>query len=249
MGAQSAFKEDAKDMPTAEKATAIEQTRERYQRAAGVLFTEYRGLKVHDMQALRQQLRAKGGEFHVVKNTLFRIAAGEEAEALPIEMTSGPTAIAFVYENEPDCAKVLTDFAGTHKGLVVKGGMIGGKTFDGQQIEQLAKLPPKDVLIAQVIGAIAAPLSNLVGVIEALYADPIRVIGAVADKVAEGSPAPAPAPKAEPEPEPAAETETAEAAAEEAAAEPAAETEPAVAEEAAPTEAAEPGADAPAEEA
>ena len=235
-------------MPTAEKATAIEQTRERYQRAAGVLFTEYRGLKVQDMQALRQQLGAKGGEFHVVKNTLFRIAAGEEANALPVELTSGPTAIAFVYENEPDCAKVLTDFAKTHKGLVVKGGLIGGKAFDGKQIEQLAKLPPKDVLIAQVIGAIAAPLTNLVGVIEALYADPIRVIGAVADKVAEGSPAPAPAPKAEPEPAPA-ETEPVEAAAEEAAAEPAAETEAAAAEEAAPTEAPEPGAEAPAEEA
>ena len=188
-------------MPTAEKANVIEQTKAKYEKAAGVLFTEYRGLKVHQLQALRKDLKAKGGDFHVVKNTLFRLAAGEDAQKVPEEMTSGPTAVAFIYENESDCAKALMDFAKTNKAIVIKGGYLAGKVMDDKQVDALAKLPPRNVLIAQVIGTIVAPLTGLVGVIEALYADPIRVIGAVADKVNEANPPAAPA-KSEPAPEP-----------------------------------------------
>ena len=189
-------------MPTPQKAKAIETATEKYQKAEGIFFTEYRGLKVSQLQELRKELKGKGGELQVIKNTLFRIAAGDDAEKFSEEMTSGPTAVAFVYENESDCAKVLMDFAKTNKNLVVKGGMVGGKLFDAAAVENLSKLPPREVLIAQVLGAIAAPLSNLVGVVEALYADPIRTIGAVADKaekeggVAAAAPADAPADEA-----------------------------------------------------
>jgi large subunit ribosomal protein L10 len=172
-------------MPTAKKAEQIQQTKERYDKAVGVIFTEYRGLKVKQIQALRAQLRPLGADLHVVKNTLFRKAAGDAVQKLPINLTEGPTAIAFVYNNEADCAKSITDFAKTNKALVVKGGYFGGKAFTSDDVVALASLPPREVLIAQVIGAIAAPLSNLVGTIEALYADPIRTIGAVADKKAE----------------------------------------------------------------
>jgi large subunit ribosomal protein L10 len=180
-------------MPTAEKAQTIEQAKEWYSRARGVVFTDYRGLKVKEMQALRSAIRAKGGEMHVLKNTLFRIAAGDDATSLPDDLHNGPTAVTFVFENESEVAKSISDYAVTNKNLKIKGGFFNGKAFDAKGVEALGKLPPRDVLIAQVIGAIAAPLSNLVGVVEALYADPIRVIGAVADKVAEGSPLPEPA--------------------------------------------------------
>jgi large subunit ribosomal protein L10 len=173
-------------MPTAQKERVIEQTRALYEKAQGLFFADYRGLKVHEMQALRAGLRAKGAELHVVKNTLFRRAAGEDIALLPEEFHNGPTAIAFVFENEAECAKALVDFTKTSKALEVKGGFLGGKAMTGAQVVELAKLPPRDVLIAQVIGAIAAPLTNLVGVIEALYADPIRTIAAVADKASEG---------------------------------------------------------------
>jgi large subunit ribosomal protein L10 len=173
-------------MPTAQKERVIEQTRALYEKAQGLFFADYRGLKVHEMQALRAGLRAKGAELHVVKNTLFRRAAGEDIALLPEEFHNGPTAIAFVFENEAECAKALVDFTKTSKALEVKGGFLGGKAMTGAQVVELAKLPPRDVLIAQVIGAIAAPLTHLVGVIEALYADPIRTIAAVADKASEG---------------------------------------------------------------
>ncbi len=218
-------------MPTAEKAQTIEQAKDWYARATGVVFADYRGLKVKEFQQLRKELAKKGGEIHVIKNTLFRVAAGDDISSIPEEMHNGPTAVAFVYQNESECAKALLDFATASKRMSVKGGFFAGKAMDSKQVEQLSKLPPRDVLISQVIGAIAAPLSNLVGVVEALYADPIRVIGAVADKVAEGSPIPvaaAPAPaaveetpaeEAAVEAAPQAEEVTAEVAAEEPAAE------------------------------
>lgn len=190
-------------MPTAEKAQTIEHAKELYSRSKGLVFTDYRGLKVKEMQVLRANLKAKGGELHVLKNTLFRRAAGDDVEKLPEELHNGPTAIAFVFEDEAGCAKALVDYAQTNKNLTVKGGFFGGKMMTAQQVTQLSKLPPRDVLIAQVIGTIAAPLSQLVGVVEALYADPIRTIGAVADKAAEGSPIPE-AKAAEPEAAPSA---------------------------------------------
>lgn len=199
-------------MPTAEKAQTIEQAKEWYSKSTGVVFTDYRGLKVKELQNLRKELAKKGGEIHVIKNTLFRLAAGDDIAGIPDEMHNGPTAVAFVFENESECAKALLDFATASKKMTVKGGYFGGKAMSAKQVEALSKLPPRDVLIAQVIGTIAAPLTNLVGVIEALYADPIRVIGAVADKVAEGSPTPVAAAAEAPAAEaPAAEAPTAEA--------------------------------------
>lgn len=231
------------DMPTAEKQRTIEQAQEWYSKSVGVVFTDYRGLKVKEMQSLRRTLREKGGEIHVLKNTLFRKAAGEDVANMPDELHNGTTAVAFVFENEAECAKVLLDYAKSSKILKVKGGYFSGKAFSAKEVEALSELPPRDVLISQVIGAIAAPLTNLVGVIEALYADPIRTIGAVADKVGEGSPAPeasapaaseAPAAEAAPAEEaPAEETPAAEAPAETPAEETPAEEAPAAAEEAA----------------
>lgn len=181
-------------MPTAEKAQTIEQAKEWYSKASGVVFTDYRGLKVKELQALRRDLRKKGAELHVLKNTLFRLAAGEDSANLPAEFHNGTTAFAFVFENEPEVAKSILEYAKTSKKLVVKGGFFGGKSLTAKEVEQLSELPPKEVLIAQVIGAIAAPLTTLVSTVEALYADPIRTIGAVADKFNDGdAPASAPA--------------------------------------------------------
>lgn len=204
-------------MPTAEKAQTVETAKEWYAKSKGLVFADYRGLKVKEMQELRRNLTAKGGELHVLKNTLFRLAVGDDLAKLPDDLHNGPTAVAFVFENESDCAKALFDYAQTHKTLIIKGGFFNGQSFDTKGVEALSKLPPRDVLIAQVIGAVAAPLTNLVSVIEALYAAPIRTIGAVADKVAKESPTPvakveepAPAPVAEAEAAPAEETPAAE---------------------------------------
>ena len=177
-------------MPTAAKVKQVDEIKERYEKASGVIFTEYRGLTVPAIQKLRRSLAEKGADYSVVKNTLFRRAAGDDAEKLPEDLTSGPTAVAFVYEYQSATAKALFDFIKENKAFVVKGAFLDGRVYDGAQIEALSKLPPREVLIAQVIGVIAAPLSNLVGVVQEIYAAPIRAIGAVADKAADGAPAP-----------------------------------------------------------
>lgn len=130
-------------MPTAAKAQVIDQTKEKFEQATGVFLTEYRGLTVQDMQNLRASLREKGGELKVIKNTLFRKALGETADALTEELGSGPTAFAFVYENETDCAKILVDYTKTNKAFVVKGGMLNGKIMDAQAVENFSKLPAR----------------------------------------------------------------------------------------------------------
>jgi large subunit ribosomal protein L10 len=228
-------------MPTAEKARTIEQAKEWYGKSVGVVFTDYRGMKVKEIQALRRDLRSKGGEIHVLKNTLFRLAAGDDTANMPDDLHNGTTAVTFVFENEAAVAKSLLDYARTNKKLIVKGGFFGGRAFTAKQVEALSELPPRDVLIAQLIGTIAAPISNLVTVIEALYADPIRVIGAVADKAAEGSPIPAVAAVEETASAPAPAAEEAPSAEEEAASTPEASAEEPAAEEA-------PAAEIPAEE-
>ena len=192
-------------MPTAAKVKQVSQIKERYERASGVIFTEYRGLSVPAIQRLRRSLADQGAEFSVVKNTLFKRAAGDDAANIPEAMTSGPTAVAFVYQDDTATAKALFDFIKDNKAFVVKGGYLDGRLYDGAQMEALSKLPPKDVLMAQLIGVIAAPLSNIVGVIQEIYAAPIRAIGAVADKAAESAPKEAKAEAATPEAAPAAE--------------------------------------------
>lgn len=201
-------------MPTAAKEKQVEQIKERYSRASGVIFTEYRGLSVTAMQKLRRNLREQGAEISVVKNTLFKIAAGDDAGKFPEALTSGPTAVTFVYQDEAAATKALYDFIKEQKAFVVKGAYLDGKVYDGAQMEVLSKLPPKEVLLSQVIGLIVAPISGLVGTIQEIYAAPVRAIAAVADKAAEGAPveakaeAPAEAPAEE---APAAEPATQEA--------------------------------------
>jgi large subunit ribosomal protein L10 len=173
-------------MPTPQKEQVVQLATDWYQRSSGLIFTDYRGLKVQEISQLRNNLRKKGAELHVLKNTLFRLAAGEDAAKFPEDLHSGPTAVVFVFQDEAACAKEIFDFAKTNKQFQVKGGYVAGKVFSAKQMEELSKLPPKEVLIAQVIGAISAPLTQLVSTVEALYAQPIRTIGAVADKVAEG---------------------------------------------------------------
>ena len=105
-------------MPTAAKAQVIEQAKEWYSESQGVIFADYRGLSVKEMQTLRKDLRAKGAEVHVIKNTLFRMAAGEDISNVPAEYHNGTTAYAYIFQDEAGCAKTLLDFAKSSKKCV-----------------------------------------------------------------------------------------------------------------------------------
>jgi large subunit ribosomal protein L10 len=152
----------------AEKVAVVTEVRERLEGAEAALLTEYRGLNVKALADLRRQLRPAGGEYKIYKNTLVRLAVRdlgvEELEAL----LTGPTAIAFVSGDTAAVAKALRDYARTNQNLVVKGGLLGRKVLNAADIQILADLPPRDVLLAQLAGAFQAPLVKLAGLLQAM---------------------------------------------------------------------------------
>jgi len=156
------------DTPRPQKVAVVTEVRERLDAAEAAILTEYRGLTVSELAALRRVLRTAGGDYKVYKNTLVKLAiSGGRHEALA-PLLEGPTAIAFVSGEVSAAAKALRDYARTSPSLVIKGGLHGDGFLSAQDLSALADLPPRDVLLAQLAGAIAAPLRQLAGLLQAL---------------------------------------------------------------------------------
>jgi large subunit ribosomal protein L10 len=209
------------DNPRPEKVAVVDEVKTRLSSANAALLTEYRGLDVTEIARLRRSLRDAGGDYKIYKNTLVRFAARDLGldglEALLV----GPTAIAFVDTDAAAVAKVLRDFARGNPSLVIKGGLLGTELLSAADAGALAELPSRDQLLAQLAGAMAAPLQTFAGLLQALPRNLAYGLQALIDKQG-GAPEPeAPEPEASetepesPEPEPA-ETPEPEAAAPEA---------------------------------
>ena len=156
------------DNPRPEKVAVVEEVRARLSDADGALLTEYRGLTVAELAELRSALAKVGGEYKVYKNTLVKLAITGGPHETMAELLTGPTAIAFVDGDVSAVAKALRDFSRTNAHLVIKGGVVGEGAVSAAEITALADLPSRDVLLAQLAGALAAPLRQLAGLLEAL---------------------------------------------------------------------------------
>lgn len=143
---------------------------EKLQRSQALIVSEYRGLTVKQMEALRRDLWGCDSELIVSKNTLFARALADAGMSVPESLLSGPTAVTFCFSEPAAPAKALAKWAKDSKILVLRGGMVGGSVFDGAGVEALAQLPGRDQLRAQVVGALQAPISGLVNVL----AGPVR---------------------------------------------------------------------------
>ncbi len=160
--------------PKAEKIAIVAEVREKFQSSEAVVLTEYRGLNVTDMAALRNAMRDAGGEYKVYKNSLVRFAA-RELDLDIEELLVGPTAIAFT-GTRPDggdadvvtVAKALTDFSKDNESLVIKGGMLDGTLLTVDEIISLSKIAPREELLAKLAGGMAAPIQQLAGLIKAV---------------------------------------------------------------------------------
>jgi large subunit ribosomal protein L10 len=155
-------------MANAEKVAAVAELTEQFQNSAGAVLTEYRGLTVAQLKELRGSL-GKDATFAVVKNTLTKIAverAGLESELSAL--LTGPSAVAFVTGDVVETAKGLRDFAKANPLLVIKGGVLDGKSLTPQEITKLADLEPREVLLAKLAGALKATQSRAVGAFAAL---------------------------------------------------------------------------------
>ena len=167
-------------IPTAEKEKVIEELTELVGRSSGAILTDYRGFTVAEITELRKRLREHGAEYHVVKNTLFRRAL-ENGEGLDPYL-EGPTAIAFALQDPVAPAKALLDFMREKRKGTVKAGYIDGVVYTEPQVGELSKLPPRDVLIAQVLGGIQAPISGFVSTLNSIIADFVFTLQAIVDK-------------------------------------------------------------------
>ncbi|MGO9962973.1 MAG: 50S ribosomal protein L10 [Acidimicrobiales bacterium] len=154
--------------PRPEKVAVVEEVREHLGSASAAILTEYRGLKVGDLATLRRQLRSAGADYKIFKNTLVRRATADTDQAALNEYLNGPTAIVFVRDDVGAVAKVLRDFGRVHPQLIVKGGLLGTKLIDANGAGALAELPSRDALLAQLAGAIAAPMRQFAGLLQAL---------------------------------------------------------------------------------
>ncbi|OWY63402.1 50S ribosomal protein L10 [cyanobacterium TDX16] len=205
--------------PRPEKVAVVAEVKERLEAADAAVLTDYRGIDVAAMAQLRRALTDAGGELKIYKNTLVRFAVQELG--LDVEdLLVGPTAIAFVppkADGTPGdavtVAKALKDFAKGNEHLIIKGGLLGDKALSVDEIKALAEVAPREVLLAQLAGAFAAPMQQFAGLLKAV---PQSFAYGLAALIEQGGGPDAPAAEAAPAEAPAAD----EAPAEEAPAEP-----------------------------
>jgi large subunit ribosomal protein L10 len=225
-------------MLKSEKERVVEQLAERLRSSETLMVADYRGLTMPQIDELRSRLLEAGARFTVVKNTLTRRAAEAAGATNVLELIEGPTAIAFLEaEGDPVAvAKVLSETARAHDVLVIRGGVFEGNVVGDAEIKRLATLPPADVLRAQLVGAVAAPLTTVVGLFTAPLRDLVGVLEARIRQLEEqGETVPEPEAVAEEAPAeaeeaPEEEPQAAEASEEEQSEEPSAEAEQASAE-------------------
>lgn len=177
------------DNPRAEKVAVVDEVREHFEESNAAILTEYRGLKVKDLAGLRRSLRASGGEYKIYKNTLVTLAARQSGLADLEPLLEGPTAIAFVKGDAAAVAKTLRDYARTNPLLVIKGGVLGDRVIGSPETTALAELPSRQVLLAQLAGAIAAPLQQMAGLLQALPRNMAYGLAALRDKLDTEGPA------------------------------------------------------------
>jgi large subunit ribosomal protein L10 len=178
-------------MARPDKVAAVEEITERFRGATASVITEYRGLSVSQITALRRAL-GDSASYRVAKNTLVKRAAADAGVEGIEDLLVGPTAIAFVTGEPVDAAKALRDFAKDNKGLVIKGGVMDGRPLSTAEVNQLADLESREVLLSKLAGAMKGNLSKAAGLFNAPASQVARLAQALADKRAsEGESAPA----------------------------------------------------------
>jgi large subunit ribosomal protein L10 len=171
-------------MPTAKKETRIEELRGRIASSKTLFLTNYTGLTVGEIRKLRGELRKDGNTYAVVKNTLFRLAAGDELAKKLEEFLAGPTAIVFAGADPVAPAKALKQFSDATKPVEVKVAYIDGELVDKAHVAVLAALPAKNELLARLVGSLASPMRGLVTVLSGNQSGLVRVLDAIREKKA-----------------------------------------------------------------
>lgn len=152
------------------------------EQAKGVVITEYRGMTVQQLDALRAKLRENDAGFTVTKNTLLKLALDKVGMAIPEDMLKGPVALAVGYKEMPATVKAILEYAEGNEIIVVKGGILGESVVAEAELEAISKLPSLDELRAQLAGMVTMPVAQLLSLLE----EPQRQLVAVVKAGSEG---------------------------------------------------------------
>jgi large subunit ribosomal protein L10 len=180
-------------MPNAEKVETVAEISERFSRSSAAVITEYRGLTVKQVTQLRRSL-GRDTTYAVVKNTLTKRAASDAGVTIDEALLVGPTAIAFVSGDPVEAAKGLRDFAKANPLLVIKGGILDGRSLSAEEVNRIADLESREVLLARIAGALKALPTRAAGLFQAPLSQMARLAKALEEKkaaAAEASAAPA----------------------------------------------------------
>jgi large subunit ribosomal protein L10 len=171
-------------MPTPKKAQMIEELEERIARSTIAVGADYRGLTVPEMDQLRRRMRAAGVELRVVKNTLTRLAAERAGKPTLSQLVEGPTALAFGYGDILAVARAFNEYLPTAPpAFAIRAVYLDGQVLSGRELGELARLPTKEVLLAQVLGQLQSPLATLAGLLQAPVAELAHLLNAAANQL------------------------------------------------------------------
>ncbi len=168
-------------MPNAEKVETVAEISERFSRSSAAVITEYRGLTVKQVTQLRRSL-GRDTTYAVVKNTLTKRAASDAGVAIDEALLVGPTAIAFVSGDPVEAAKGLRDFAKANPLLVIKGGILDGRSLSADEVNRIADLESREVLLARIAGVLKALPTRAAGLFQAPLSQMARLAKALEEK-------------------------------------------------------------------
>ncbi len=170
-------------MPNPQKINTVAEIKKLFDDASSIFVTDYQGLSVAEITGLRKNLRENQVTYRVAKNTLLRLAAHQAGVGdMIVEHLTGPTAVAFTSEDAAIAAKILHDSYKDKELPRMKVFVVDGQVFSGQEIKRLAGLPPREILLAQVVAAVEVPISELIGVLDGFFRELVGSIGALAEK-------------------------------------------------------------------
>ncbi len=165
-----------------DKEAVVEEATRLLAATEALYLSDYRGLTVTELTELRAKLRDGDAQLHVLKNTLARRAAAAAGREQIVPLLTGPTAVTFCGADPVAPAKALIEFMRTHPKLVVRGGLLQGDMIDPEGVRSLSALPSRDVLLGQVVGTMAAPLTGLVTVLQGTISGFARALQQIVDQ-------------------------------------------------------------------
>lgn len=168
------------------KSQVVTALQEKLGRAEFNVLTDFKGLKVSEFTQLRRELKEAGGELAVVKNTLLKLAAADSETAALTQYLVGPTAIVLGYQNPVEIAKIVAKYAKDKPdNFILKAGVLGKSVLTDKDVVELAKMPPREVLLAKLLGALQGVPTSLVSVLSGILRQLLYTLKAIEEKKAE----------------------------------------------------------------